>query len=62
MIIIEPKVKFTKTDVECIRKLGDMCRIFDFNPWEVFEAVEDKCGLNNVDFEYETDEPRTAFE
>lgn len=56
MIIIEPKVKFTKKDVECIRNLENMCRAFDFNPWDVFEAVEDKCGLNNVYFEYEGEE------
>lgn len=53
MIVIEPKVKFTKEDVECIRNLANICRVFEFSPWEVFEAVEDKCGLNNVTFEYE---------
>lgn len=56
MIIIKPKVKFTKEDVECIRNLERMCRAFEFDPWDVFEAVEDKSGLGNVCFEYEVDE------
>lgn len=53
MIIIEPKVKLTKTDVECIRNFENMCRTFNFDPWNVFEAVEDRCGLGDVTFEYE---------
>lgn len=57
MIIIEPKVKFTKEEVECIKIFGKMCRIFNFNPWEAIEAVEDKDnGLNEVYFEYEGEE------
>lgn len=80
MTVIESKVKFTKEDVKCIKKLGKLCKIFNFNPWEiiegtkdvecmkklwdvckifnftpweVIEAVENKCGLNNIDFEHE---------
>lgn len=56
MIIIEPKVKFTKAEVECIRNFEKLCRTFNFNPWDVFEAIEDECGLGDVSFYYEGDE------
>lgn len=56
MIIIEPKVKFTKADVECIRSLANVCRVFEFSPWEVLEAVEDKIDLHGITFEYEGEE------
>lgn len=53
MKIVRASVTFTKEEVECIKSIGEICSIFDFNPWEVLEAVENGYGLGEVDFIYE---------
>lgn len=60
MTIIEPKVKFTRGDVDCIKKLGYICQSFNLAPWDVIEAVENHAySLHNffvLEYEVENNE------